>query len=191
MVGAQEIASGVHGLNLCLQKDKNYVRRLAACETMGGANEICSDKTGTLTKNKMQVDSLWRGGTSWETLGGACYGGPYERFYDEDPRAPGVPEIGDIDSFLTAMANRGDAAWDLVMQQVAGAAAANTATASEPSLESGKLYLHCCTAATEAARKAAAAAAASRTPDTLREGPWISGLTNAEWANVRQLIRCA
>lgn len=42
-------------------KDQNYVRRLAACETMGGANEICSDKTGTLTKNRMAVQAFWNG----------------------------------------------------------------------------------------------------------------------------------
>jgi len=32
-------------------KDKNFVKRLTSCEIMGGANNICSDKTGTLTKN--------------------------------------------------------------------------------------------------------------------------------------------
>lgn len=42
-------------------KDQNYVRRLAACETMGGANEICSDKTGTLTKNRMAIQAFWNG----------------------------------------------------------------------------------------------------------------------------------
>jgi P-type Ca2+ transporter type 2B len=38
--------------------DKNFVKRLASCEIMGGANNICSDKTGTLTMNKMTVTNL-------------------------------------------------------------------------------------------------------------------------------------
>jgi magnesium-transporting ATPase (P-type) len=42
-----------------MKEDNNLVRRLDASETMGGADQICSDKTGTLTQNKMSVVSLY------------------------------------------------------------------------------------------------------------------------------------
>ena len=42
-----------------MYEDKNFIRILAACETMGNATNLCSDKTGTLTENRMTVVEAW------------------------------------------------------------------------------------------------------------------------------------
>ena len=44
----------------------NLVRKMHACETMGGANYICTDKTGTLTKNEMSVFKVLTGNEEFE-----------------------------------------------------------------------------------------------------------------------------
>lgn len=50
-----------------MQKENNLVKKLDASETMGGANEICTDKTGTLTMNKMTVMRLFALETVYDT----------------------------------------------------------------------------------------------------------------------------
>jgi P-type E1-E2 ATPase len=42
-----------------MKEEQNLVRKLYASEIMGGADQICTDKTGTLTMNRMTVKHLW------------------------------------------------------------------------------------------------------------------------------------
>ncbi len=56
-------------------KTNNLVRKMHACETMGATTVICTDKTGTLTRNQMQVSSTDFYGLEGQRLDGSSLSG--------------------------------------------------------------------------------------------------------------------
>nr|WP_236638027.1 cation-translocating P-type ATPase [Mangrovicoccus ximenensis] len=82
-------------------------RRLSSVETLGAVSVICSDKTGTLTQNQMQVMQLWAGGRHWKVTGQGF--SPEGAFLSEHGHEAAIGEEKDLRHMLMNSALCNDA----------------------------------------------------------------------------------
>ncbi|KAL5835403.1 hypothetical protein ACOSQ4_014900 [Xanthoceras sorbifolium] len=77
-----------------MMRDHAMVRKLSACETMGSATTICTDKTGTLTLNQMKVTEFWLGTEAMEEGDNSLESAP--DVYELLQEAVGLNTIGSV-----------------------------------------------------------------------------------------------
>ena len=81
-------------------KTNNLVRKMHACETMGAVTVICTDKTGTLTQNRMRMQEIIHYGLPDERLLGESVAANSTAFLDADGRPLGNPTEGALLEWL-------------------------------------------------------------------------------------------
>ncbi|WP_146347946.1 cation-translocating P-type ATPase [Phaeobacter marinintestinus] len=90
-----------------MAQNNALARRLSSVETLGTTSVICSDKTGTLTQNQMQVMRLWAGGKVWTVTGEGF--DPNGEFIDPDGNAANIRKEFDLRQMLNISAYCNDA----------------------------------------------------------------------------------
>ncbi|WP_346913428.1 cation-translocating P-type ATPase [uncultured Roseibium sp.] len=79
-------------------RNNALARKLSSVETLGTTSVICSDKTGTLTQNQMQVMRTWAGGKVWEVTGEGF--DPNGQFLDGQGNAADIEQEIDLKRML-------------------------------------------------------------------------------------------
>jgi len=127
------------------------IRKLASVETLGSVTVICSDKTGTLTRNEMTVREIFAGGRRFEVTGlGYEPRGEFLSVVDDSDPAPSLnghgsaPADSDLHRALTiglrcnharlTAPKEGDPAWRIVGDPTEGALVVAAAKASIPTV---------------------------------------------------------
>ncbi|MDA5093744.1 cation-transporting P-type ATPase [Aliiroseovarius sp. KMU-50] len=108
-----------------MARRKALVRRLQAIETLGAASVICTDKTGTLTENKMTASALWIAGKSYKAVG-TGYDPAGRILLEDDPvRYGSNPDLDDALDVMVgcshASLRRDGANWQMVGDPTEGA----------------------------------------------------------------------
>jgi len=142
-----------------MAKDSALVRKLASVETLGSTTVICSDKTGTLTQNKMQVLSTFVAGKYYD-ISGRGYE-PKGVFKDESAKVCQINDNEELLKFLQISAICSDAqiikegtAYSIIGTPTEGAlsvAAAKAGIEKQKMLQEGFEMIH--TFAFDSARK--------------------------------------
>ena len=83
-----------------LSKENAVVKKLSSVETLGSTNVICTDKTGTLTKNEMTVKELWYSGKYYKITGLGYK--PEGSILDKDDKELSQQNIDDMEILLDA-----------------------------------------------------------------------------------------